>query len=319
MNTISAGVRVGADIQERGFRMPEIDTMFQSYYIFDLDDNLAKLHTKIYVRHKNDPTQERTISTEELRFPDFDNKYFLFDGSFRDFWDQQGDTDRFEKDLRSAEIGVMFPDLAKAIQESRPIAILTARAHDPLVTLAPAFKNVFIRPSKNSLIKSMKARGGMYMSMSNDELVAAYVNMCLFAPVTSPALVENYRTEFSAINPKDKEKVPMQKAIVYGDFVEKVIQANSENEKSIYINYSDDDPRNILAVLKKRFFHWATAGIKYDFYSEIAEVFSMAEIETKGKIVYTFTDTSRFDKNTYAAYMAEVMGDAFTTYKKSSV
>ena len=118
----------------------------QSFYFFDIDDNLLFLPTRIYLWN-GETKSEKDVSSGE--FAAIQNSlgraglwqsWSIFDGTFRDFRDDPStspDQQTFIKDLETALAGTAvwqgpsWPLLIHAADKGRAIAMVTARGHDP--------------------------------------------------------------------------------------------------------------------------------------------------------------------------------------------
>lgn len=127
----------------------------RSFYFFDVDDNLLFLPTSIYLWNAETQT-ERVVSSGE--FAAIQNKlgreapwqsWSVGDRTFRDFRDDPAvpvEQQTFIADLRRALAaggdawrGPAFPLLVHACAKGRPIAVVTARGHEP-ATIEAGFK-----------------------------------------------------------------------------------------------------------------------------------------------------------------------------------
>jgi len=118
----------------------------QSFYFFDIDDNLLFLPTCIYLWNAETRT-EKPVSSGEfaavqnlLGRPGPWQAWSIFDGTFRDFRDAVGvplEQQSFIRDLTAALDGTAewrgpsWPLLVHAADKGRAIAMVTARGHAP--------------------------------------------------------------------------------------------------------------------------------------------------------------------------------------------
>ncbi|PSJ36288.1 VOC family protein [Allosphingosinicella deserti] len=118
----------------------------QSFYFFDIDDNLLFLPTSIYLWNAETKTEKVVGSGEfaaiqnSLGRPGPWQSWSIFDGTFRDFRDDPAlpvEQQTFIRDLRAALDGVApwqgpsWPLLVHAANKNRAIAMVTARGHAP--------------------------------------------------------------------------------------------------------------------------------------------------------------------------------------------
>lgn len=131
----------------------------RSFYFFDMDDNIFHLNSRIYVYHSR-TGEEFAVSTHDfatvapqLGKPGNEWEHYMIQdrghqGSFRDFRDQPGldvDEQPFLSDFRSALEdswvdwrGPSWDFFVHAVNNNRPIALITARGHHPF-TIQRAF------------------------------------------------------------------------------------------------------------------------------------------------------------------------------------
>lgn len=118
----------------------------QSFYFFDIDDNLLFLPTRIYLWNAETKSEKAVSSGEfaaiqnSLGRPGPWQAWSIFDGTFRDFRDDPSaplEQQTFIKDLEAALAGAAvwqgpsWPLLIHAADKGRAIAMVTARGHDP--------------------------------------------------------------------------------------------------------------------------------------------------------------------------------------------
>jgi hypothetical protein len=116
-----------------------------SFYFFDIDDNLVFLPTNVYLLN-GETGEEKAISTREfvvvesqLGRPGPWQAYYTTNKSYRDFRDAPHTTardQRFVKDLLAATSGKRWRGpswtlLKRAARLQRPIAVISARGHQP--------------------------------------------------------------------------------------------------------------------------------------------------------------------------------------------
>ena len=116
----------------------------QSFYLFDIDDNILHLPTQIVVFARRS-TQTLSLSTAEFarRHPGLSPQYMVREASFRGFRDhpdcpteQQPMVEDARRALAAAGSradwqGPSWDAFAHAVRQQRPLAFVTARGHHP--------------------------------------------------------------------------------------------------------------------------------------------------------------------------------------------
>lgn len=117
-----------------------------SFYLFDIDDNLCFLPTRLYLWNAESKTEQVVDSGEFARVQNELGRsgkwqaWAIREETFRDFRDQpdlRPEEQAFVKDLLSAVgasdrwQGPSWPLLVHAAKRQRPIALVTARGHEP--------------------------------------------------------------------------------------------------------------------------------------------------------------------------------------------
>jgi predicted enzyme related to lactoylglutathione lyase len=125
--------------------MPNADGSI-SFYFFDIDDNLLFLPTPLYLWNAEEQREQAVGSGDyariqnELGRPGQWQAWAVREETFRDFRDHTGvsaEEQPFVKDLLAVAAGSArwqgpaWPLLVHAAQNQRPIAMITARGHDP--------------------------------------------------------------------------------------------------------------------------------------------------------------------------------------------
>jgi hypothetical protein len=234
------------------------------YYAFDWDDNLMYMPTKIYLMSEDG--DEVGMGTED--FATYRTKIgkepFEFDGKiienfasepFRDF--KVGGDKKFLKDVMTADLAedAAWPDFVEAINNGSLFAIITARGHRPTTLMIGVKKLIDSNRGgidSDELYKSlvrMRENAGETPEDKETEIMK-YLQMCRYYPVSYG--------EGSAQNPEEAKIIAMNKFKTYVQNqaeklnirLSKKIENEVRNRFVPIIGFSDDDPRNIIAMSK---------------------------------------------------------------------
>lgn len=270
------------------------------YYIFDWDDNILHMPTKIRMEHKGEDgvwkSVEVSTSTFALVRTDTDHYRPPADGgwaeAFRNFADPENDDEpnRFIEDTLAALARVSngekpspsYNTFRKTLIEGRIFAIVTARGHAPS-TIEKAVR-VFIENALTPLEReTMMSNLRGYRKFldkaetfgTDEEELDYYLGMCRYAAVTYDGFKERmsndpvYREKLARATTAAKPELAKEFAI--RDFVEHVfhtLQRTGGLGRSVAIGFSDDDKGNVKSVsnyirseLSRRF-----DGIKFVVY-----------------------------------------------------
>jgi len=204
----------------------------RSFYFFDIDDNLLFLPTKIYLWNA-ETGQEKAISSgefaayqPELGRPGRWQAWSVREQTFRDFRDAPGTPprdQRFIKDLTAAISGnnwrgPSWPLLEHAARSQRPIAVITARGHQPS-TIEEGFKVL----AERGLIAAVPPIVGLY-------------------PVTNPKVQELIGATDPAMT------IPSAKKLAIKDAVETALDTYGRDPPHRF-GLSDDDPANVVLAI----------------------------------------------------------------------
>ena len=276
-----------------------VSTRDFKYYIFDWDDNILHMPTKIRMEHlgedgKWSPVEMSTATFALIRA---DVKHYRppADGgwaaAFADFEDAPGrntfieDTiAAMEKIEHGARPGPSYNALKRTLREGRLFAIVTARGHSA-DTIQKAVR-VFIRyalteDERAEMMSSLRGYRRWIDGVGDGEFgtdaeeLDYYLGMCRYSAVTNSMFKQRM-----ASDPIYSEKLAMAttasrpelaKEFAIRDFVEHVfhmLRRAGRLDRSVSIGFSDDDPGNVKAVskfisseLSKRF-----EGIKFVVY-----------------------------------------------------
>ena len=255
------------------------------YYIFDWDDNILHMPTKIHLEHRDPETGEwRPVSVSTAVFAlvrtDDDNYRLPLEGgraaAFRDFADEQhpsspaSENRAFIRDTRAAlarikageRPGPSFETLRKTLREGRIFAIVTARGHASK-TIRDAVKifidTVLTDDDRREMLRSL--RGYRWWLDKKTEFgtdaeeLDYYLSMCRYHAVTNPdfhAWLEGDRDFGGRYATASSERRPeLAKEFAIRDFVEHVfhvLERTGGLGRPVSVGFSDDDAGNVKAV-----------------------------------------------------------------------
>ena len=254
------------------------------YYIFDWDDNILHMPTRIHLEHRNAETGEWepvSVSTAVFALVRTDSSNYRLpkDGgraaAFRDFADDMHATAASEKrafirDTRAAlarikageKPGPSFETLRKTLREGRIFAIVTARGHASK-TIRDAVKifidTVLTPEDRAEMMRSL--RGYRWWLDKKTEFgtdaeeLDYYLSMCRYHAVTHPdfhAWVEGDQDFGGKYATASSERRPeLAKEFAIRDFVEhifRVLERTGGLGHPVSVGFSDDDAGNVKAV-----------------------------------------------------------------------
>ena len=270
------------------------------YYIFDWDDNILHMPTKILMEHLNEKGEwvPVSLSTSTFALVRADTDHYRppteggWTAAFRNFADpkHEGEPNHFIEDTMAALARVSagerpspsYNTFKKTLVEGRIFAIVTARGHAP-ETIEAAVR-IFIenalspleRETMMSNLRGYRKWLDKVETFGTDaEELDYYLGMCRYAAVTydgfkarmaeDPIYKEKLATATTASRPE------LAKEFAIRDFVEHVfhmLQRPGGLDRSVAIGFSDDDKGNVKSVsnyikaeLSRRF-----DGIKFVVY-----------------------------------------------------
>jgi len=240
------------------------------YYIFDWDNNILHMPTRIHLERKTSAGGWEPIAvstsfyavvrsdTEQYRPPEGD--WELAFREFRDFEDEP--ESKFLKDTREAlrpviegesRGGPSFRQFRRALVEGRLFAIVTARGHRAETVRKGVdyfIRHVLTKEEQRTMMANLRGYRAAYerdeYELSDEEVLSAYLELNRYHAVTSP----EFRARMGRAEPGvDIQEEAKQFAIM--DFMRHVFRIvhRSGVDKPISVGFSDDDPRNVRAVV----------------------------------------------------------------------
>ena len=256
----------------------DVATRDFKFYIFDWDDNILHMPTKIHLEQQdgNGDWHPVEVSTSVFALVRTDPRYRMPPGGraeafreFQDVVDDSGDLS-FIRDTRAAlarvkageKPGPSFETLRKTLREGRIFAIVTARGHEP-DTLREAVKmfidEVLTPDERTAMMRSLRGYRWWLDKMTDfgtdEEELEYYLSMCRYHAVTNPTFFEQLKSDddFSGRYEKASgvERPELAKEFAIRDFVEHVFHVLKRTGglgRSVSVGFSDDDAGNVRAV-----------------------------------------------------------------------
>ena len=271
------------------------------YYIFDWDDNILHMPTKIRMEHlEADGTWKLVdVSTATFALVRSDVAHYRAPGgvwaeAFRNFEDapEAEGPNRFladtvaalEKVEKGEKPGPSFNALRKTLREGRIFAIVTARGHSP-ETIKQAVRlfidRVLTPRERAEMMGSLRGYRQWLDGVGDGEFgtdeqeLEYYLSMCRYSAVTYAGFTRRmkadpiYQEKLATATLASKPELAKEFAI--RDFVEHVfhmVRRSGATSRPVSIGFSDDDKGNVKCVssfireeLSKRF-----EGIKFVVY-----------------------------------------------------
>ena len=252
------------------------------YYVFDWDDNILHMPTRIYLEKlgRDGVWRPVSVSTSTYALVRTDEKRYRFprnggrEAAFRDFQDMPGEVanQAFIRDTQAAlrriaageTPGPSFETLRKTLREGRIFAIVTARGHAP-DTIREAVKlfidSVLTPDERDEMMCSLRGYRWWLDKRTtfgtDAEELDYYLSMCRYHAVTSPDFKEKLAddADFGArVAAATSAQAPeLAKEFAIRDFVEHLIHTlertgGLELRRPMSVGFSDDDPGNVQAV-----------------------------------------------------------------------
>lgn len=256
----------------------DVATRDFKFYIFDWDDNILHMPTKIHLEQQdgNGDWHPVEVSTSVFALVRTDPRYRMPPGGraeafreFQDVVDDSGDLS-FIRDTRAAlarvkageKPGPSFETLRKTLREGRIFAIVTARGHEP-ETLREAVKifidEVLTPDERTAMMRSLRGYRWWLDKMTDfgtdEEELDYYLSMCRYHAVTNPGFFEQMKSDDDFGGRYElasgSERPELAKEFAIRDFVEyvfHVLKRTGGLGRSVSVGFSDDDAGNVRAV-----------------------------------------------------------------------
>lgn len=256
----------------------DVATRDFKFYIFDWDDNILHMPTKIHLEQQDSAGDWHPVevSTSVFALVRTDSRYRMPPGGraeafreFQDVVDDSGDLS-FIRDTRAAlarvkageKPGPSFETLRKTLREGRIFAIVTARGHEP-ETLREAVKifidEVLTPDERTAMMRSLRGYRWWLDKMTDfgtdEEELDYYLSMCRYHAVTNPGFFEQMKSDDDFGGRYElasgSERPELAKEFAIRDFVEHVFHVLKRTGglgRSVSVGFSDDDAGNVRAV-----------------------------------------------------------------------
>jgi len=242
------------------------------YFIFDWDDNILHMPTKIYLERRTEDGSwvDHSVSTALFAVIRSDTENYRpprgdWNLAFRDFQDYEDEEESgFLKDTREALERVLngeeapapsFTSLKETLAEGRLFAIVTARGHEPesLKQAVRLFIDLVLsEDERKTMLSNLRGYRAVFDGMtdcdSDEEELEYYLSLNRYHAVTNPG----FRKWLYSVAGDDAGQ-EHSKQFAIRDFVEHVVRLMSLSKeglghRSISVGFSDDDVGNVKAV-----------------------------------------------------------------------
>ena len=239
------------------------------YYIFDWDNNILHMPTKIYLekRTADDNWEPYLVSTATFSIIRSDTKNYRapdgdWDKAFVDFRDIDiDDQNIFLRDTQIAVDGVVnsnaegapsFYRFKQALIEGRILAIVTARGHSPEIIRQGVeyfIEKVLNSNEKQEMISNLRGYLQCYapdeQKETDQEVLDFYLSLNKYHGIMSPHFIE-----IMGLKSTSSPNTETGKQFAIHDFITHVINIARRRDlnKPISIGFSDDDVGNVQAI-----------------------------------------------------------------------
>jgi len=211
------------------------------YYLFDWDDNILHMPTKIYLqKYIASKWVDIIIGSKEFAKirEHIGSNYRLTPDSFKDFSSNINFLKDAKSALQSKSFGPSFEKFKESLIYGNDFAIITARSHSPETIKNGVKLLIKYTFTSGELSKMKKSLGG--------QKISDYLNDQEYHGVSSEDFKKRYGLTGTASNPEKSKKMVIKnyiKEIV--DSVPKLI--NGDYEK-MSVGFSDDDLGNVKII-----------------------------------------------------------------------
>ena len=243
-----------------------INEIAQRSYIFDWDDNILYMPTKIKMdKNVGGKWESVDVSTEEFAHIRSNPEYRLRNNdavvAFEDFRKSESFLRDAEQAIHHEKFAPSFEKFKEALIYANPFAINTARGHKPEVLkkgVRMFIDMVLTDDEKQTMVNNIRKEithqiPGYRMfkmgSLNDNQIIDVYLDeFGEYYPVSSEEFGERFGLETSggAANPEHAKKVAIE------HFTKKVLAnvkklVDSGTYTKVSIGFSDDDKKNVVA------------------------------------------------------------------------
>lgn len=239
------------------------------YYIFDWDDNILHMPTRIHLERKlqDGSWVPHAVSTAVFSVIRSDRQEYrppngIWENAFREFRDTDINNENiFLRDTRTAidrvvsghdKEGPSFAKFRLTLVEGRLFAIVTARGHSSSVIRQAVdyfIQTVLSEKERQTMLKNLRGYMACFApeaeASTDADVLAFYHDHNRYHGVMSP----EFRSRMGQ-KPGASPNTEEGKQFAIKDFVEHVIHIAHERglSKPISVGFSDDDEANVIAV-----------------------------------------------------------------------
>ncbi len=208
-------------------------------YIFDWDDNILHMPTKIKIKHKKyDIWEDIELSTAEFAKIRHNPDYLMNEESLNNFTNDESFINDIDIALNSLEnLGPSFNKFKECLIYGNSFAIITARGHNPNI-FATAIHNLMFKTLNNhellTISKNIIIKYGSLMEYFKKQKI-----YCVNS--------DNFNNEFNTDNNQASE---IKKTMALESYISTRLSDSNDFDISakISVGFSDDDVRNVMAV-----------------------------------------------------------------------
>ena len=227
-------------------------------YVFDWDDNILRMPTKIHMDKKVDGQWvPLDVSTEEFAHVRTNPDYRLKSNSFLDFETSEAFLRDAEQAIHHQKFSPSYKKFIEALTYASSFAINTARGHKPEVIKAGVklfIKMVLSREEKKMMLTNIQKElpSSLTKGLNPEQLLDLYLDeRGEYYPVSSEEFGQRFGIEVTggASNPEHAKQIAIE------HFVKKLLDGVKNNivngkYKKVSLGFSDDDMKNVKAVQK---------------------------------------------------------------------
>ena len=228
------------------------------YSIFDWDDNILYMPTKIYLDRMINGKWV-PIETTANRFHDYiaDNKTRMRNNSYEETFEEQMDYGpRGDKSLlidtikavKNESFGPSWDDFIQSLVDGRIFLIITARGHEP-ASIRKAVEWIiynYLSDSQRHEMEENLLRFHKLFGDNPDGVIEYYLENCDFVGIMS----DYFRKTFGVPDMKISQLVGYGKSLVIKRFLNKIREYSKQLGFPVKVGFSDDRRRTVDDVIE---------------------------------------------------------------------